>query len=120
VPDYFDSEFTPGYVTYLKIKDEQQKAVEYKVGSETFTALIEGWGASQVSKGEKVQVIYNPTTPAEGSLYTFFAYWLKLSEILTGATVFCILFVGAVAITGENEPDDPPSNAYPKKRKYAD
>ena len=116
-PDYFDSEFTPGKVVLLDTADLHKKFVEYPVGKEKFIVAIDGWGASQVSNGEKVQVIYNPSTPSEGSMYSFFAYWLKLSELLISATIFILLFVGAIFITGENQPEEE-ATGYNKKRKY--
>jgi hypothetical protein len=119
-PDYFEAETTPGYVILPDPIDYTIKAVEYRVGKETFVVAIEGWGASQVTKGEKVTVIYNPTTPSEGSLYTFFAYWLHLPELVLCVGVFIALFAGAVFITGENQPEEPSSNGYDKKRKYKD
>jgi hypothetical protein len=119
-PDYFEAETTPGYTVLPDSSDYTKKAVEYKVGKETFIVPIEGWGGSAVAKGEKVTVIYNPTTPSEGALYTFFAYWLHLPELLLCVFVFVALFVSAVLITGENQPEDPLSTDYTKKRKYKD
>ncbi len=119
-PDYFEAEFTPGKVVLPDTTDIEIKAVEYPVGQEMYTVPIEGWGASQVSNGEKVTVIYNPTIPSEGSLYTFFAYWIKLPELLAGATVFSLLFVSAIFITGKNQPDDLQETTNERKRKYKD
>jgi hypothetical protein len=119
-PDYFDAETTPGYVVLTDSLDYTSKSVEYRVGHETFVVPIQSWGTSQVSKGEKVEVIYNPTIPSEGSLYTFFAYWLHLPELLTCVFIFIALFAGAVFITGENQPEEPVTEGYAKKRKYKD
>ncbi|WP_207493901.1 DUF3592 domain-containing protein [Aridibaculum aurantiacum] len=119
-PDYFDSEFTPGTVVLPDTADWAKKAVVYPVGKEKFTVPIEGWGSSQVAKGDKVTVIYNPTNPSEGAMYTFFSYWLKLPELLISATIFLLLFFGAVFITGENQPEEPDDGSYKKKRKYKD
>jgi hypothetical protein len=119
-PDYFETEFTPGKIVLTDSTDFTKKAVEYRVGKETFKVPITGWGASQVSKGQSVKVIYNASTPSEGAMYSLFSYWIKLPELLISIIVFIGLFAGAVFITGENQPDDPPSKEFKQKRKYKD
>jgi hypothetical protein len=117
VPDFFDAEFTPGKVLQLKSLEKQ---IQYKVGKETFVVPISGWGASQVANGQTITVIYNPTVPSEGALYTFFAYWFTLDELLTSAIGFILLFVVAVLITGKNSEESYVEEEAPRKRKYND
>jgi hypothetical protein len=92
----------------------------FREGSETFTVPIEGWGASQVAKGDTVKVIFNPTTPKEANLYSFFSYWLTLSELLISALAYIVLFIAAVIITGRQEEYYYSEEEKRRKRKYND
>lgn len=116
VPDYFEGEFTPGIVTQ---KESFEKQIQYRVGKETFVVPIGGWGASQVAAGQRITVIYNPTIPTEGALYTFFSYWFTLNELLTSAIGFIVLFVVAILITGKGEWREVREDRG-RKRKYND
>jgi hypothetical protein len=119
-PDYFYSEYAKGVVV-LQGNKKTNKAVKYKVGSETFVVPVTGWGASPITEGDKVEVIHDSSTPSIGSLYSFFAYWFKLHEVLTTAVIYVVLFLAAVSITGKQLPDEePPAGSFTKKRKYID
>ena len=81
---------------------------------------MEGWGAAQFTKGQSVQVIYNPSLPSEASVYSFFSYWLKLPELLFSASGFILLFFAAVRINGKQETYYYTDEEKRKKRKYDD
>ena len=115
-PDYFDSDFIGGVVRI----ENGKKSVVYSVDNKYFVASIEGWGASQVTKGQNVPVIFNPSNLEEASLYSFFGYWLKLNELLFSAVGFIILLLAAIFITGKEEPYYYSEEELRKKRKYDD
>lgn len=96
----------------------RNKSVKYRVGSEGYTIKIAGWGANKVAAGDTVRVIFDPSTPSDASLYSFFSYWLKLSEILVSAVGFIVLFFAAVFITGREHPYINNEEDDRKKRKY--
>jgi hypothetical protein len=116
-PDYFESEFTKGVIVQTSNRTKQ---VQYSVGNYNYKRSIESWGASQFKQGQHVSVIYNPSIPTEGSLYSFFSYWLKLKELLITACLFIILLFAAVFITGKEETYYYSDEEKRKKRKYDD
>ena len=116
-PDYFDSEFANGVID---INAKGEKILTYSIDRKKYKVIIEGWGASQVAKGETVRIIYNPSDPAEASLYSFFAYWFKLKELLFSIGGCVILFIAAVFITGKETPYYYTEEELRKKRKYDD
>lgn len=115
VPDYFEGEFVPGIVTK---KSDGEKWVQYGVGKATYRTPIKGWGASQVSVGERVSVVYDPGEPEKAAHYSFFSYWFTLPELLASSIVFMVLFFAAVFITGKEEKQVEESS--PRARRYND
>lgn len=116
-PDYFDSEYTKGIVV---VNSTGNKEVEYLIDNINYTIPLHGWGASPVAKGQPVTVIYNPSVPSDGSMYTFFNYWITLPELLLTACVFIVLLYAAVFITGKEEPYWYTEEEKRKRRKYDD
>jgi uncharacterized membrane protein len=116
-PDFFDSEYTRGTIV---VNPKGIKQVTYTVENITYKTSIEDWGTSQVAKDQAVTVIYNPATPTDASLYSFFAYWLKFEEIIVTACAFIILLFAAIFITGKEEPYYYSEEEKRKKRKYDD
>jgi hypothetical protein len=117
-PDYFEAEFTPGKV--IAGDKPNLKLLQYPVGKELFNLPFDGWIADRYNSGENVEVIYDPSTPENGAVYSFFTYWLKLPELFASAAVFIALFASAVFITGKNRTEDEGSLPTAKKRKYID
>ena len=98
--------------------DSYNKKVKYKIGDQTYVSSLENWGASQVSQGQLVTVIYNPAIPVQASLYTFFGYWLHLSELLISAGGFLALLFSSIFITGKEKPYYYSEEELRKKPKY--
>lgn len=116
-PDYFDSDYTQGVI---ERNGDFKKLVAYSVDNTSYKTSLEGWGAAQFTKGQSVQVIYNPSLPSEASVYSFFNYWLKLPELLFSACGFLLLFFAAVRINGKQETYYYTDEEKRKKRKYDD
>jgi hypothetical protein len=116
-PDYFAGDFSKGVIV---LNEDNAKQVQYSHLNMTYKIPIESWGASQVAKGQVVDVIFNPAIPSEASLYSFFAYWLKLRELIITVCVFAILFLAAVFINGKQETYYYSEEERRKKRKYKD
>jgi hypothetical protein len=68
----------------------------YREGSETFTVPIEGWGASQVAKGDTVKVIFNLLRQKRPTYIHSFSYCSHFSELLISALAYIVLFIAAV------------------------
>lgn len=116
-PDYFEAEFTPGKI--VTTTPTGSRFLQYPVGKQLFTLPFDGWIAGRYREAEKVQVIYDPSNPEDGAVYSFFTYWLKVPELFITLAIFVVLFVSAVFITGNNRPDDG-DKVRAKKRKYID
>jgi hypothetical protein len=72
----------------------------------------------RVREGQLVTVIYNPTSPSQAALYTFFGYWLHLGELLISMGGFLALFFSAIFITGKEKPYYYSEEELRKKPKY--
>jgi hypothetical protein len=116
-PDFFESEFTRGVIIE---KQPYHKSIQYQEGKEIFTKPIKGWGASKVAAGDTVKVIFDPTNPGGGTLYSFFSYWLTLPELLISAIIYIVLFIASVFITGKQEDYYYTEDDLRKKRRYDD
>jgi hypothetical protein len=114
MPDYFGSDFTRGVVVTTETR---AKSIHYKVANEAFSKKLSGWSADQVAKGDTVRVIFDPSDPTTAAYYSFFGYWLTLSELLLSALGFILSFIAAIFITGK-EDGSPADEDFSKKRKY--
>lgn len=123
MPDYFDGDFAKGIVSkavFSAAGHHPEVFVEYKVGSEAFQYKTDMWFLTSYRPGQIVTIIYDPSHPSVGSIYSFIGYWIKWSELFLTAAFFIILFLAAVSITGKNTNEIISSEQLKNKRKYDD
>ena len=123
VPDYFDGDFIHGVVqkaTFSYENKEPQLEIDYRVGSNAYHYKTNTWFLKSYKPGERVTIIYNPSSPEIASIYAFIGYWINWSELLFTAGFFLLLFFVAKGITGTHSTEPLSPQELAKKRKYKD
>ncbi len=74
-------------------------------------------------EGERVNVIYDITDPANASVYSIWGYWLRWKELVVFIVLFYILYLIAAAITSNPTPEAlieelEGGKNKPRRRKY--
>ena len=123
-PDYFDGEFSPGTIRYIKDSASTKLVAKafYSVGKDKYV-IDASYPLMHPEEGDKVSVIYETGSPEKGAVYRFWGYWMTWGEFAASVIMVFVLFQIAVGITKNptKEAIEEQENYHPdKKRKYLD
>ncbi len=105
-PDYFDSEFAPATIHFVKDSTSQKQIAKanFTVGRAAYQVNAE-YLFRNYKPGERVEVIYELSNPKKAALYAFWGYWFTLSELIASIIMWFVLFQIAVGITKNPTPE---------------
>lgn len=98
-PDFFDGEKTTGTIVE---KNKQFSAVFFYNDQSYFAEVPYRF---MVSKGEKVQVIYEAADPSNAKQYSIIGYWITFGELFASIFIVAVLYWIAVSITKNPTPE---------------
>ena len=105
-PDYFDSEFAPATIYWLKDSKSTKlipKAV-FHDGKKEY-AIDARYFLRDLQNGDKVEVIYESEQAEKARVYLFWGYWITWGELLATIFIYIALFKIAVAVTQNPTPE---------------
>ena len=104
-PDYFDSEFAPATIHFVKDSASQKQLAKasFTVGKASYQVEVD-YLFRNYQAGEKVEVIYELSNPKKAALYAFWGYWLTLGELIASIIMWFVLFQITVSITNNPTP----------------
>ena len=104
-PDYFDSEFAPATIHFVKDSASQKQFTKanFTVGKASYQVEVD-YLFRNYQAGEKVEVIYELSNPKKAALYAFWGYWLTLGELIASIIMWFVLFQITVSITNNPTP----------------
>ncbi len=73
---------------------------------------------TKLKHGEAVTIIYDPSMPEKGVVYSLWSYWISLPELALSVGLLAVLFLSSVFITGKNSNIPYTPEQLQKKRKY--
>ena len=78
-----------------------------------------------LQNGQKINVIYETSNPEKASVYCWWGYWIKLSELIISIALLFVLYFIAAAVTRHPTPEAlieelEARKPKMKKRKYID
>ena len=99
-PDYFDSEFAPATIHFVKNSASQklETTANFSVGEAKYQVSA-NYLFRNFKEGDNVEVIYELSNPKKAVVYLFWGYWLTLGEVIASMIMWFVLFQVAVGIT---------------------
>ncbi len=94
-PDYFDSETIPAVI---KLKKFKQNTMATFLISDTVVNINADYIFRSFTNHEKVIVIYNPSSPEKGSIYSLWGYWFKWTELVVSVLLLIGLYQLSISI----------------------
>lgn len=105
-PDYFDGEFAPATIVFVKDSASQKQVTKanFTVGKMVYQ-VDANYLFRSYQVGERVEVIYELSNPKKAAVYAFWGYWLTLGELIASIVMWFVLFQVAVGITKNPTPE---------------
>ncbi len=105
-PDYFDGEFAPATIFFVKDSTSQKQVAKanFTVGADVYQINADCL-FRKYQVGERVEVIYELSNPKKAAVYAFWGYWLTLGELIASIAMWFVLFQVAVDITKNPTPE---------------
>jgi hypothetical protein len=99
-PDYFDGEFAPATIVFVKDSASQKQLpkANFTVGTAAYQVQAD-YLFRNYNAGERVEVIYELSNPKKAAVYAVWGYWLTLGELIASILMWVVLFQIAVGIT---------------------
>jgi hypothetical protein len=99
-PDYFDGTIIKAVVSRNAVNERNLPGafVSFKIADSIYTVKAD-YFFKKYKTGQKVQVIYDTTNPANAAIYSVWVYWVRWQEIFFSILLIIVAYYGAVAIT---------------------
>jgi len=98
-PDYFDGEITTATIHWQKDSIQHRpipKAV-FSVGKEIYS-IDAGYALRDLPENKVVDIIYESSNPNKATVYSWWGYWITLSELIASVVLFIVLLQVAIVL----------------------